>query len=130
MKIINRKSTELIQHGGRAKTRFYVTIEPKRIYFTSATSRICEMKDGLYVHFMNEGSEWNFYVNDDRDGFKLTPVRSKGGFHISNMGLINMILKSLGFNSTKRLSIIVTNIIHDKCPVYSLSTENVSTATR
>lgn len=127
MKVINRKSIEIVLNGGRATTRKYIVIEKRRIYFTAAITRLCELKTGLYVHFLNEGSDWDFYVNDDPDGFKLTPVVSKGGFHINNTGLTTMILKSTGFNKAKRFAVVKTDLFQDRSPVFKLSLENVST---
>ena len=87
MKTINRESKEVLLGGGRAGQRFYILVEEYRIYFTAAITRFCELQEGLYVHFLNDGAIWNFYVNDDPEGFKLTPVRSKGGFHFKIYGV-------------------------------------------
>lgn len=130
MNLINRKSKELVLHGGRAKTRLYVSLNRNHIYFTSSVSRLCEMQVGLYVHFMNEGSDWNFYLNDDTDGFKLCFIKSKGGYMIANTGLTQMMLKSFGVKDEKRLSIEPTNIMQDKCPVFKLSFDEVSNVIR
>ncbi len=130
MNIINRKSKEVIVSGNRAVSRSYISIENGQIYFTAAISRICELQVGLFIHFLNEGSDWRFYVNDNPDGFKLTPVISKNGFHITSAGLTNLILKSTGFNKQKRFSVIPTDNYQDKCRIFSLSLENVSNTSR
>lgn len=122
MKLINRKSPEIILNGGRSVSRQYLTVEKGRIYFTSAASRACGLKSGLYVNFLNEGADWQFFVNDDTDGFKLTVVTAKNGFHITNSGLINMILKSTGgFKPPKMFRIDKTDVVQDKSPIYSIS---------
>lgn len=121
MEVINRSNPKIILNGGRSVTRMYATVEKRRIYFTSMITRVCEMKEGLYVHFLNEGDVWQFYINDDTDGFKLTPVRSKNGFHVSNSGLVNMILNSTGHQPFKKFEVKKTQNIHDKCPVFSLT---------
>jgi hypothetical protein len=125
MNVINRKSKELTLHGGRAKTRLYVSVSDRYVYFTSAVSKVCELGAGLYVHFINDGSEWSFYVDDDSDGFKLNSMAKSNAYFISNSGLCHMILKSLGVKTEKRLMVEATKIIHDKCPVFKLSNENV-----
>lgn len=121
MKLINRKTQEIIDNGGRSVRRQYLTVEGHRIYFTAAASRVCELGVGLYVNFLNEGKDWQFFVNDDPDGFKLTVVRSKNGFHITNSGLSKMILDSTGFKSPKRFLIEKNNTYQDKCPVFKIT---------
>ncbi len=117
MKEINRRTPELALYGGRAKTRMYIHISLRRIYFTAAVSRLCEMEVGLYV-------------NDDVDGFKLTPIKQKNALQITNSGLVNMILKSVGIKDEKRFALERTNTMIDKCPVFKLSFDNVPTVIR
>lgn len=121
MEVINRKSKQVVINGGRSVTRMYVSVEFNKIYFTSTVSRLCELGKGLYVHFLNDGGDWQFFINDDEDGFKLTPVKQKNGYHVTNVGLVNMILKSTGHKAPKKFHIEKTNTIHDKCPVFSLT---------
>lgn len=130
MNVINKKSIEVVNNGGRAITRSYILVKEKSIYFTAAIARECGLEVGLYVHFINDESDWRFYVNDDPDGFKLTPKVWSGGFHISNTGLTKMILKSMGFNKEKRFAVIKTDLHVDKCPIYILSAKNVPEAIR
>lgn len=130
MNVINKKSIEVKNNGGRAITRSYVLVKEKCIYFTAAIARECELEVGLYVHFINDESDWRFYVNDDPDGFKLTPNNWSGGFNIGNTGLTKMMLKSLGFSKEKRLSVIKTDLQVDKCRIFLLSNKNVPEAIR
>jgi hypothetical protein len=133
MQAINRKSKEVILNGGRSVQRTYISIESnRRLYFARAAALLCGIELGLYIHFLNDGHVWRFYINDDPDGFKITPVNSKGGFHISSSGLVNMILKSwnLDLRHNKRVAVCKTNIIHDHLEVFELSLENVSTVVR
>lgn len=125
MNVINKKSISVVNNGGRAITRSYVMVSNKCIYFTAAIARECGLEVGLYVQFINDEAEWKFYVNDDPDGFKLTPNNWSGGFNIGNTGLTKMILKSMGFNKEKRLVVIKTDLYIDKCRIYELSTQNV-----
>lgn len=120
MELINRTSKKLRLHDGRSITRLYATIGDGKIYFTSTATLVCELGIGLYVHFLNEGSDWNFIVNDDTDGFKLTQVKAKNGFHITNAGIVNLILSSTGHKSIKKFHIQKTSAMHDKCPVFSI----------
>ncbi len=130
MAIINRKTEALRGNYGRSETRAYISITEKCIYFTAAISRLCNLEVGLFVQFDNDGDNWNFFVNDDPDGFKLTPVTAKGGFHINNSALNKMILSSMGFHKEKRFAVIKTGTQVDGRPVFNLSVEKVSTALR
>lgn len=125
MKLINRNSEEIIMAGGRSISRQYIIVEKYRIYFTAAATRVCRLKEGMFVQFLNEGDQWNFFINDDPEGFKLSPVRAKKAFNINNTGLSAMILKSMNFKDKKRFSVERTEIIQDHCPVFKLSLKNV-----
>ena len=120
MELINRRTKEVVVNGRRQTTRMYLTVEPHRIYFTSTVGRECEMEVGLFVQFLNEDNIWQFYVDDNPDGFKLTPVKSKNAFHITNSGLINMILKSTGHKAPKQFKVERTLRFQDNNPVFLL----------
>lgn len=121
MEIINKKSVSIRNNNGRSLQRRYVVVDENKLYFTAALVREFELKDGEYMHFMNEGDKWQFFTNDDTDGFLITPVRQKGGVHVSNTALCKLILKSTGHRPPKNFGVISTQIVHDKCPVFSLT---------
>ena len=127
MQQINRKSPQVIANNARVISRSYVVIDEGKFYFTAAMSRFLSLRVGLYIHFLNEGAEWNFYINSDEDGFKLTPVTNKGGFHITNSGLTKMVLKSMGYKTTKRLTVENTETQLEGMAIYRLSDKNVPT---
>lgn len=121
MKLINRKSEEVILNGSRSVRRQYITVESNRIYFTAAASRVCGLQAGLYINFLNEGKDWQFFVNGDPDGFKLTVVTAKNGFHVTSTGLCKMILDSTEFKSPKRFVITKSSGMQGKFPVFTLT---------
>jgi hypothetical protein len=130
MEIINRKSKAILMSTSRSKGRVYMTIKDKKVYFTVAVARMCELNENLFVHFINDENDWRFFVNDDADGFKMSFQKDRGGYFISNVGLVNMILSSYGFKNAKRFSVEQTDLFQDKCPIYKITLDNVSTVDR
>jgi hypothetical protein len=124
MNVINKKSTEVIGLSGYNQRNTYITVEDKRIFFTKAVMLMCDIQPGIFIHFLNDGSEWAFYCNDDPDGFRLTGLGSKSGLHLSSVGLVTMLRKSTGYNSKgfKKFYVEKTNAMHDRCPVFKINT--------
>ncbi len=121
MEIINKKSLQIRNNSGRSLQRRYVVIDDVKMYFTAALVREFELKEGEYMHFMNEGDKWQCFVNDDKDGFAITPCRNKGGVNVTNSALCRLILKSTNHKAPKQFSIIKTGATNDKCPVYEIT---------
>lgn len=134
MKVINRKSIEVVNAGGRAVQRFYLTVADRQLIFTAAVVRFCELKPGSFVHFLNDAERWEFFVSDDPDGFKLVETsrnnQPRKALRICSSGLVSMILTSNGFKKSKRFAIVKTDRMHDHAPIFRLSLENVSTSNR
>lgn len=122
MKVINAKSKEIIDMSRFNLDNIYVSIEDTRVYFTKASVNFCELKMDEYLHFLNDGAEWQFYSNDDPDGFKLTQAARQRGLFVFNRALVRMIRKSTGFNHTASFMIEKTNALHDKCPLFRIDT--------
>jgi hypothetical protein len=119
---INRKSKELYQFSERAIDEgYFINIRDNEhnIYFNKGVVELCNLREDEYIHFINEGSEWMFYSSDNEDGFKLT--RNKSSLRITSAPLIRMILKSTGFHKEKKFLVEKTNIIKDKCDVFSMN---------
>lgn len=120
MEIINKKSVSIRNNSGRSLQRRYVCVDNVKLYFTAALVREFDIKVGEYMHFMNEGDRWQFFTNDDEDGFLITPVRAKGGVHVSNSALCRLIQKSTGYTTNKNYEVLKTGSSHDGCQVYEL----------
>lgn len=122
MELVNKKSMAIKNGTGRAAQRHYVAVREKGLYFTVAIAREVPLRIGEYVHFMNEGNRWQFFVNDDKDGFPLTPVIKKGGFNITSSALAKLIQKTTGYTTTKNYEVRKTGGEQDKCPIFELIT--------
>ena len=120
MEVINRKSIAIKNGSLRSKQRHYVAVTDATIYFTASVVRELGLSHNEFVHFMNEGDKWQFFVNDDEDGFRLTPRRNKGGLEITNSALCKLIQKSTGYTTSKNYFVVKTGGENDKCPVYEL----------
>lgn len=134
MKVINRKSKELVIKRDITGQKFFISVSGKNVFFTAMTALLCGLNENTYVHFLNDEAEWSFYTNDDKDGFKLSVSSKKyytnPSYRINNCGLVNMILKSTGFHKAKRFTIVKTDQYQDRSPIFKLSLDNVSTSSR
>jgi len=129
MKVINRKTVEVVNNKSRALRKVYLSLSKNVVYFTSVASDLCGLSDNSYVNFINDGDEWRFFVNDDTDGFKACIVNKVGKrpcYRLHNSGLVNMILKSTGhLQKTKRFVIEKTGTFQDRSPIFRLSQNNI-----
>jgi hypothetical protein len=119
---INRKSKELYQFSERGiEEGNFINIRDNEhnIYFNKGVVEFCNLKEGEFIHFINDCSEWLFYSSDNEDGFKLS--RNKSSLRITSAPLIRMILKSTGFNKEKKFIVEKTNIIQDKSEVFKMN---------
>lgn len=125
MIVVNKKSEELKEFSSYIAEKVFVRIEDTRFAFSIGAQGVCNLKEGEYVHFLNDGSEWRFYTNDDADGFKLLREGkfSKKGAIISDIALVRMFRKSTGFSHSANFEIKKTNIIYDRCDVWEINTK-------
>lgn len=131
MKVINRKSQEVLVKKSRNQQRHFVTVGNRAVFFTAMTSLLCGIKENSFIQFMNEGSDWQFFINDDADGFvpKRVNANQTESYRVCNDGLVNMILSSTGFKKRKRFAVVKTDMFQDRSPIFKLSLENVPTIT-
>lgn len=99
MQVINKKSHLIAAYKGKQNKDFRIRIEDRRIVLSQSTCLANRFRAGQFLHFMNDGPLWYFFVNDDPDGFKLVKVeRSKGSlefFSGAAVHLIRQVTKSL-----------------------------------
>lgn len=117
---INRHSPDIQNLQLNNTTYKYIKVrENERIYFPNAVVLMCGLKVGNYIHFLNEGNEWMFYSNDNKDGFKIVITGDKL-LQICSYPLSRMILKSCSYQFKHTFYVRQTKIIHDNCPVFKL----------
>jgi hypothetical protein len=90
IEVIN-KNHEAITTRRKTKIKSFIKFHnDKEIIFSQTAIRELGLAAGMYVHFVNEDSDWLFYVNDDPDGFEIKKARgnSSGRLSIYNMSLI------------------------------------------
>lgn len=131
MGIINKNSEEIKKYrrygtGADAFVRVY----DSRMYFTESASKMCGMQIGDFVHFINDGLEWCFYVNDDKDGFLVSQgqngrksYKDRDSKNICNVGLIRLFRATTGFSHDTSFVIEKTNAFHDKCSIFIIKTD-------
>lgn len=90
--IINKRTAEIIANR-RPTGLMFVSVNEKGFYFPKSVSHAVGAHSGLYVHFINDVDYWAFYINDDKDGFKL--VQDKGAYRVDDRALIKMFFRGI-----------------------------------
>jgi hypothetical protein len=94
MQVINKAHPSIKGHKG---TPCYVTVTERYISFTAAAASRFGLKPKEYMHFLNDGGQWLFYTNDDKDGFEMIKDYKEKNIavRIFSAALCNMIKKSV-----------------------------------
>jgi hypothetical protein len=119
--IINKKS-DIIIASVRAKGFAFISIKEKGLHFTKQTALLCSLKQNKHVHFINDGNYWAFYVNDDPDGFRISPDHANGGFVLYSRELARMFRATVGGNNNNRYFVNRTKALHDDHSVFEILT--------
>lgn len=123
MSLINLKALEVAGLTSvRRRIGDAVTFSPGRVYFTKTFCTANGLKDGQRMHFINEGPEWRFFVNDDPDGFPLVADSKGGALQIFSAPLVLLFRKSLGNVPLATYEIVQTKLEQGGKPVYMILT--------
>lgn len=102
MEVINMKHEEIyLKDKTRLNMRQLMIIfrSDNEISFPTFTARTLGLSKGLNVIFIDNGDdEWNFYIDNDPDGFSLVERTGKTGMFIFNTSLIHLFKKRTRFN--------------------------------
>lgn len=99
MREINLKSDEVKGLHTRGPKDFQVSINGTNgtVLFNTVFCISKNLKAGQRVNFINDGGDWRFYIDGDKDGFELkTACRGTGSLKIQHSGLAHLIMKSTG----------------------------------
>lgn len=110
MEVVRKKNFEF----SRSTQRCYVSLYEYptnwqlglRMRFTKEAARLADFTLGVHINFLNDGNIWHFYV--DTSGFPLTR-NDAGVWFLNHAGLVNMFMKSTGFQSGDQLLVEKTN---------------------
>ena len=119
--IINRKTPQIIANNRHSGLDF-ITITDKGFYFPKAVCFSLGISLGKYVHFVNDGDYWAFYINKDNDGFPFN-MEKKGVYRLNDRALSRMFLQSTKRKATDRLLIKITKSRNDGQPIYEIHTK-------
>lgn len=122
MEVINLKS-KLINNYTHMPIS--ITINGRMVSFPTASVKEFGLKAGQYVHFLNDGRQWSFIVNDDRDGFPLQREKrqDRDGLRIFNAALCNLFKKSLQLDDEGgKYYLQLTNRVFKDCKVIEILT--------
>lgn len=101
MEIIDKKHDAITVNKTVNQSSFIKFHTDKEIFFTGMAAKKYGLKSGLYVHFVNDDDQWLFYVDDNPDGFELSPKAVGNRYEksriktmaIYNQALIRLFLK-------------------------------------
>jgi len=120
--IINKKSKEII-HSIRAQGYSFVSLKQKGLFFSKPASMLCGFSEGKFIHFVNDSNYWAFYVNDDSDGFTLTPDDDgESGFIVYGTQLSRLFKQSVGAKLGERFFINETKSLQNDSKVFEIQT--------
>jgi hypothetical protein len=104
------KTHEAITVNKTINTELFIKFHNDReIYFSIRACKLLGLTPELTVHFINDGDEWLFYVDDDPDGFKLTSQPKKNTLSIFNQALTTLFLKRTRCSLPCKFPLKVTN---------------------
>lgn len=123
MEIINTKSPRVLaltRHRGKGKEDTF-TVKEREVYFNKSFCITYGLKEGMFVHFINDGNNWKFFFNNDSDGFKVVKLKSRStGLMIFSAGLAHLFRKTTGYLGTRNYLIQKTMLEQQKNVVYSI----------
>lgn len=121
MEIINKKHEKIFANQ-RVKLDSYIKIERgrKAFYFSAGASRLFGLIPGLKINFINDGSEWFFYCDSDKDGFELIERNGKNSSLICDAHLVDLFMKSTRSQEGTKYPISITKSEHNCCPVFKI----------
>lgn len=126
MTLINRTHPEIINSHNGARRPVFVSISEKRMVFTKAASIAYSLAAGMFMHFINEGTEWFFILNDNPDGFRLLNS-TRGGVMIIDHGLMKMFRRSTKFTVPVRLFFAPADRKYDTMTMFEIFTNKTYT---
>jgi hypothetical protein len=122
MNLINKKHPEIIE--AKRKSECFLSVMEDRIWISHCAVKRFGLEAGKYLHFLNDGSDWSFFQNDDPDGFllQLNGKPTSQALVISSRPLIKLILKSTKSKAGTRFYLLKTEIESLGCPVVEIVT--------
>lgn len=120
--IINRTNPEIL-----ANRRFigleFISISEKGMYFPKNTSFTVGISTDQYIHFINDGEFWSFYVNQNKDGFPFSKDKA-GAYKIADRALARMFIRSTKRQPSDRMLIKATKAKHGASTIYEIYTQH------
>ena len=101
MQVINKKSHLITAFKGKQNKEFRIRIETSRMALSQSICIANRFRAGQFLHFMNDGALWYFFVDDDPNGFKLVKVeRSRGSLELFSSAAVHLIRQATKSSAT------------------------------
>jgi hypothetical protein len=118
-KILNRSSPEIMARQYSFGVP-YVSVSDRGIIFSKALVYEAGIKQGRYVHFINEDDYWAFFINDHPDGFLISNNNST--LRCTTRVISDMFIKSTGRRIGEKFFTIKSTASQAGSPVYEIYT--------
>lgn len=123
MQIVNLNNPTIKAFSRGGKKVVQMRVSERQIAFTRPFCVSNKIVAGQYVHFINDGADWKFYINQDKDGFQLISDRHRrGGLILCNIALCHMLRKSTGMLSPASFPIEPTKMHQNGKQVFMIMT--------
>lgn len=119
MEVINKKHKDIL-HNVRVGLTCYMKVDTRNLYFSAGCNIELGIISGLFMHFINDGDRWLFYVNDDTDGFATTSVKNKSSCLVNNASLCAMFLKRTKSDIGNKFPIVISEKKINNSPIYEI----------
>jgi len=121
MEVINKRHEKIFANQ-RVKLEAYMKVENNRkaLYFSAGASSLFGLVPGLKINFINDGDQWFFYCNTDKDGFELIKRDGKNSSLICDAHLVNLFMKRTRSIEGTKYPISLTKSEHNQCPLFRI----------
>lgn len=119
MEVINKKHKDIL-HNVRVELACYMKVDTRNLYFSAGCNFELGIISGLFMHFVNDGDRWLFYLNDDQDGFAISAKKGKSSCSVNNASLCALFLKRTKCSLGNKFPIVISEQKIKDCPLYEI----------
>ncbi len=124
MRLINRLSGEVVGLNRNKSAVYIISVKDYSVYFSKAFCLTFGLKAKQFVQFINDEKDWQFFVNDDPDGFELSKAaRESGALEIHNSGLCHLMKKTIGINEATMFKVVGTQREQKGAKIFMIITD-------
>lgn len=122
MEVIN-KSHEDISKGEKLYLPAFIKFgENNTVSFSAGAVKDFGLTEGMYVNFVNDGNEWWFYCDNNKDGFLLSARKDakRRQLYVYNGSLISLFIKRTQMSCPVALKLSATKAYQNNCALIKI----------